>query len=91
MERQAIADLQKTNGEDIWNKTAVQLNCWNCCFVSFTGYEKCILVAHDWGGAVAFDFLLRNPDMVDKFIFCNAPHPRAFMEGFSMKQLLMSW
>ena len=39
------------------------------------GYEKCVLVVHDWGGAVGFSFAIKNPDMVEKFIVCNIPHP----------------
>ena len=59
--------------------------------ISCLGYEKCILVVHDWGGIVGYDFVLRNPEMVEKFVICNIPHPRAFFDNFTLKQLLMSW
>ncbi len=55
------------------------------------GYEKCILVVHDWGGVVGFDTVLRYPDIVDKFIICNIPHPKGMQDAYNLKQFLMSW
>lgn len=37
------------------------------------GYKSCVLVAHDWGGLVAWDFGIRYPKLVDKLIVMNAP------------------
>lgn len=42
------------------------------------GYEKCILVAHDWGGACAWHFAQTHPECIDKLISINSPHPVAF-------------
>ena len=39
------------------------------------GEEKAIIVGHDWGGLVAWFFASFQPDMVDKLIVCNLPHP----------------
>lgn len=58
------------------------------------GYKSCVLVAHDWGGAVAWQTTLLYPEIVDKLIVCNCPHPKAFMEhlnGGSFTQMLKSW
>jgi pimeloyl-ACP methyl ester carboxylesterase len=42
------------------------------------GHERCTLVAHDWGGAVAWSFAIAHPEMVDKLVIVNAPHPVPF-------------
>ena len=40
------------------------------------GKDKAIIVGHDWGGMVAWQFALNLPQMTDKLIILNLPHPR---------------
>ncbi len=40
--------------------------------------NKGILVAHDWGGAVAWAFAIKHPEYLDKLVIINAPHPGVF-------------
>lgn len=40
--------------------------------------QKVVLVAHDWGGAVAWSAAIRQPDWIEKLVIINAPHPAVF-------------
>jgi pimeloyl-ACP methyl ester carboxylesterase len=42
------------------------------------GHEKIIMVAHDWGGAVAWSTAIRHPELLEKLIIINSPHPAVF-------------
>ena len=42
------------------------------------GGERFTLVAHDWGGVVAWVFAAMYPDMLDRLVIINAPHPTVF-------------
>ncbi|HMD47606.1 MAG TPA: alpha/beta hydrolase [Bryobacteraceae bacterium] len=44
--------------------------------VKSLGRDKAIIVGHDWGGMVAWNFALTHPEMTDKLIILNLPHPR---------------
>ncbi|MFN0106778.1 MAG: alpha/beta fold hydrolase [Bryobacteraceae bacterium] len=43
--------------------------------VKSLGREKAIIVGHDWGGAIAWQFTFNMPQMVEKLIILNLPHP----------------
>lgn len=43
--------------------------------VKSLGVDKAVIVGHDWGGAVAWQFALNVPQMTDKLIILNLPHP----------------
>jgi pimeloyl-ACP methyl ester carboxylesterase len=44
----------------------------------YLGHEKFIMVGHDWGGAVAWSAALRHPQLLEKLIIINSPHPAVF-------------
>jgi len=42
------------------------------------GGARFTLVAHDWGGVVAWVFAAMHPEMLDRLVIINAPHPTVF-------------
>ena len=42
------------------------------------GHDSATIVGHDWGGAVAWQFAFALPQMVDRLIVLNLPHPNGF-------------
>ena len=40
--------------------------------------EKFVLVAHDWGGAVAWGVAIAHPEHMAKLVMLNSPHPYVF-------------
>jgi pimeloyl-ACP methyl ester carboxylesterase len=43
-----------------------------------TGGKTFTLVGHDWGGVVAWVYAASHPEMLDKLVILNAPHPTIF-------------
>jgi pimeloyl-ACP methyl ester carboxylesterase len=46
--------------------------------IRHAGVERASVVGHDWGGAISWYMPMRYPDLVDKLIVLNAPHPAAW-------------
>jgi soluble epoxide hydrolase / lipid-phosphate phosphatase len=38
------------------------------------GIDKCAVVGHDWGGALAWQFALRHPERTDRVVSLNTPY-----------------
>jgi len=53
------------------------------------GYEKCVLVAHDWGGAVAWSFANTYPELLNRLIVMNLPHPALFAKAIRSNETQM--
>jgi len=57
------------------------------------GASQAHVIGHDWGGAVAWSFAMARPEMVDKLVVMNAPHPAAFAKQImsNPRQMVRSW
>eukprot|EP00300_Choanocystis_sp_HF-7_P037582 c53784_g1_i1.p2 GENE.c53784_g1_i1~~c53784_g1_i1.p2 ORF type:complete len:371 (+),score=56.38 c53784_g1_i1:10-1122(+) len=53
--------------------------------------RQVVLVAHDWGGVVAWRVAYRHPTRVAKLVIANAPHPLGFVRNAGLWQMLRSW
>lgn len=47
------------------------------------GYRDCVLVAHDWGGALAWSLAIARPDLVRQLVILNSPHPVPFAQALA--------
>ena len=47
------------------------------------GKDKATIVGHDWGGAVAWSFAFALPQMVDKLVILNLPHPKGMAQALA--------
>ena len=60
--------------------------------VAERGAATAALVGHDWGGLVAWATAAWHPDLVDKLVVMNAPHPDDYSRGLrNPKQIVKSW
>ena len=57
------------------------------------GRERARVVGHDWGGFVAWRLAMDHPQVVERLVVMNAPHPVAFARALAAdwSQRLKSW
>lgn len=54
--------------------------------------QTVLLIAHDWGGAIAWTFVLQEIRAIEKFIVLNLPHPHIFARAwYGWPQIAKSW
>jgi pimeloyl-ACP methyl ester carboxylesterase len=49
------------------------------CLIDVLGGKLAALVAHDWGGALAWSLAAHRPEAIDHLIIVNSPHPATFL------------
>lgn len=47
--------------------------------IKHLGKDKATVVGHDWGGMVAWTLAMNRPELVERLIILNLPHPRGLM------------
>jgi epoxide hydrolase 4 len=57
------------------------------------GKERAIIVGHDWGGVVCWSIAMSEPNIVEKLVVMNAPHPGLSLRNnfMNIAQLQKSW
>ena len=60
--------------------------------VRATGHARAHVVGHDWGGILAWHFAAAHPDLLERLVILNAPHPSIFLRHVRRPpQLFRSW
>jgi epoxide hydrolase 4 len=60
--------------------------------IDAAGKRSTLLIGHDWGGAIAWNFVLNPTRPIERFIVMNLPHPAIFFAKlFRFPQILRSW
>jgi pimeloyl-ACP methyl ester carboxylesterase len=63
------------------------------CLIKALGFENAHIIGHDWGGAIAWNLALQYPEVVDRLVVLNSPHPVIFSKALrsNFRQILKSW
>ena len=60
--------------------------------VRASGRDRAHIVGHDWGGIIAWHFAAAHPELLDRLVIMNAPHPGIFLRRVRRPpQLFRSW
>jgi pimeloyl-ACP methyl ester carboxylesterase len=74
--RSAIATLRSDYRPKLITQDIEQL-------IAYLGYQRCVMVAHDWGGAIAWNIAISRSGLLDRLIIINATHPYAFAKALA--------
>jgi len=57
------------------------------------GHKRAIIVGHDWGGAAAWASALMMPEIVERLVVLNCPHPKCLNAALrsNLRQMRRSW
>ncbi len=62
------------------------------CLIKESGYQRVHLAGHDWGGVIAWTLAGQYPELLDRLVILNAPHPKIFARKVrTPPQMFMSW
>jgi pimeloyl-ACP methyl ester carboxylesterase len=60
--------------------------------IDASGAKETVLIAHDWGGAIAWAFAIEQVRPLSRLIVMNMPHPKIFLRAlFRWPQMRRSW
>ncbi|HMF75834.1 MAG TPA: alpha/beta hydrolase [Bryobacteraceae bacterium] len=57
-----------------------------------SGARETVVIGHDWGGVLAWTLAMRQPELLQRLVVCNLPHPACFLREVKRPiQFLRSW
>lgn len=59
--------------------------------IDAAGKSTVVLIAHDWGAIIAWQFAMERRRALHKLIICNVPHPGPLKRALGFAQLRKSW
>jgi pimeloyl-ACP methyl ester carboxylesterase len=86
-----LRGYNETEKRGPWDTDTLQADV--LALIAHLGEERAHIVAHDWGGAIAWFLAIHHPEAVRTLTVCNIPHPAIFQKRLwrSPRQLLRSW
>ncbi len=60
-------------------------------WIDAAGARSVTLLGHDWGAILAWYFAMRKLRSLERLVIMNVPHPAAFRDNTSWRQLRRSW
>jgi len=61
--------------------------------IDASGHRSVVLIGHDWGAVIAWQFAIEKRRPLEKLIICNVPHPGPFKKSLrnGFAQIKKSW
>ncbi len=59
--------------------------------IDASGARETVLLAHDWGGVIAWYFATRKVRPLQRLVVMNLPHPQVMQEHLLPRQIFRSW
>jgi pimeloyl-ACP methyl ester carboxylesterase len=62
------------------------------CLIKAANAKEILVLAHDWGAALAWLLAMEQPQLIDRLVILNVPHPACFVRELRrLAQLARSW
>ena len=76
-------DLRGYNDTDKpdWGYTVDVLSSDMAELIRALGFTQAVVVGHDWGGGLAWHLAITAPELVQRLVVLNMPHPARFIQG----------